>query len=92
MDGGRVFLPAFFYFQAMDLIDITFEHYGVSYHVEVSQPGGVGSYHVFVNRYFVGQVVERPDGWFSYVESELLYSDDILVILEAINLKGSLVI
>jgi len=58
---------------------------GKTHRLVVSQPVGGGSFHIMIDNYYVGCVVTSPAGWIAYVDTNLLYSDDIGAILDAIN-------
>lgn len=71
------------------LIDITFTDpiHGMQ-HVVVSSPSGGGGFHVYINDYFMGQIVRTTRGWQHYIESDVLTQDDIDAIMDAVNRAG----
>jgi len=71
----------------LTILDVTFHDliHGEQ-HVIVSSPaGGGGSFGVYINKYFRGQIVHYSTGWQSFVKSDVLMGDDIGVILDFIN-------
>ena len=59
---------------------------GQEQHVEVVEPGGTGGgFHVYVNRFFHGQIVRTIHGWKHYINSPALTADDIDAIMDKVN-------
>ncbi len=49
---------------------------GKTANVEVSSPsGGNGSFHVMIDRYYLGRVMERPEGWAVVTQNEGTLTD-----------------
>lgn len=73
----------------MALIDTDFEGAdGKRHHITVESPAGSsGTYHVMIDKYFVGQVVPAlsPEYWIPFLNSPLLYSDDIGAIADTVK-------
>lgn len=70
----------------MDLL-FHIEVYGITHEIRVHKPTGAGIlYHVLIDNYYRGSIVERPWGLHPYIEpGEVLYSDEFYIIIEMIN-------
>lgn len=76
--------------QAIKILDITYSDpiYGPQHVVVANHSGGGGTYYVYINTFFRGQIVFTKEGWKAYIQSPVLSKDDIDAIIDAVSLDA----
>lgn len=72
--------------ESVTLVDTDiYDVHNTLHRLVVEKPAGCGSWFVMVDRYFTGQIVQSPGAWLPFINTSLLYSDDIMALADMVN-------